>query len=157
MLDFTLLQSDLEYFESLKALADQLAPGRITFQDAIPLTEVVRAIADYDIGFCVVAPTSYSYQMSLPNKLFEFIMAGLAVISGASPAMAQIVHDHHVGWTAPSFEPEDFAVILNALNVEQIEQARKNALTAAKILNAEAELGKLKTYYDHLRVALLEG
>lgn len=149
-LDLMLVPSDPTYFESLKAQAKALASERITFRKTTPLAQVVQAIADCDIGFCLVAPSNYSYEMSMPNKLFEFIMAGLGVLAGPSPAMAQVVQQYGVGWVAPSFKPEDLAATLNALTVEQIQQAKTAALEAAKSLNAEQEIGKILALYQQL-------
>jgi hypothetical protein len=46
---------------------------------------------------------AYTWLMTLPNNLFEFIVAELAVIPDPSPAMADIVQQYRVGWVAPGF------------------------------------------------------
>jgi len=33
-----------------------------------------------DAGLCFIQPVSISYQYALPNKLFEYIMAGIPVL-----------------------------------------------------------------------------
>ena len=149
-LDLMLAYSEPGYLEELKALAVRTAPNRIFFREAVTITEVVHSISDCDIGLCYMAPTTYTWLMTLPNKLFEFIVAQLAVVSGPSPAMAEVVQEFKVGWVASGFEARDLAAALNPLTVEQIQAARANAQQAAKILNAEVEINKMLALYARL-------
>ncbi|HVU13944.1 MAG TPA: glycosyltransferase [Phototrophicaceae bacterium] len=149
-LDLMLAYSEPGYLDELKALAARTAPNRIFFRDVVKISEVVQRISDCDIGLCYMAPTTYTWLMTLPNKLFEFIVAELAVLSGPSPAMADIVQEYHVGWSASGFEAQDLATALNTLTVDQIAAARAHAREAAKILNAETELNKLLELYQRL-------
>ena len=149
-LDLMLAYSEPGYLDELKALAARTAPDRIFFRDPVTMNEVVQSISDCDIGLCYMAPTTYTWLMTLPNKLFEFIVAELAVFSGPSPAMAEIVRDFKVGWVASGFEAGDLADVLNTLTLEQIQAARASAREAAKVLNAETEINKMLALYQHL-------
>ena len=100
-----------------------------------------------------MAPISYNNHMALPNRFFDFMMAGLAVCVGPSPAMQQIVEQYGYGFATPSFEPSDIAVALNSQTPDRIVQMQKAAREAAKILNAENEMQKLKDYYLSLLAA----
>ena len=149
-LDLMLIASDANYLESLTTLARKLAPKRVAFHEAVKLSDVVQYIASFDLGLCYMAPTTYNWEMAMPNKLFEFIMAGLAVVTGASPAMAQVVQDYGVGWAAAGNKPEDLAATLNALTFDQIQAAQTATHEAAKSLNAEHEIGKLVALYEKI-------
>jgi glycosyltransferase involved in cell wall biosynthesis len=149
-LNLMLAHSEPGYLDELKTRAARVAPNRIFFRDAVKLNDVVQSISDCDIGLCYMAPTTYTWLMTLPNKLFEFIVAGLAVVTGPSPAMASVVQEFSVGWVATGFQPQDLAALLNVLTLEQIQTARANAREAAKTLNAEVELGKLLALYQNL-------
>lgn len=149
-LHLMLMPGDPGYLEYLQERAEKLVPGRVEFRPVVHPFEIVRTIADCDIGICLIPPTTYTYLMTLPNKLFEFLIAGMAVVNGPSPAMAEIVQQYQVGWVLPSFEAKELAAQLNALTVDEIEAARAKAREAAKILNAEVELGKLLVLYQKL-------
>jgi glycosyltransferase involved in cell wall biosynthesis len=138
------------YLEELKQLASEIAPGRVFFRDPVKPSEIVRTVAEYDIGLCVITPTTYNFLMMLPNKLFEYIQAGLAVITGPSPAMREVVRAHDIGVCTPSFEPHTVAEALNQLSMEQIEQFRKAARAAASTLNADVEMAKIVAIYQEL-------
>lgn len=152
-LHLMLMPGDTGYLDSLKELAEKIVPGRVEFRSVVHPFEIVRTIADCDIGICLIPPTTYTYQMTLPNKLFEFLIAGMAVVNGPSPAMAEIVQEYHVGWVLPSFEAKDLAAQLNALTIQDIEAARTHARKAATVLNAEVEFGKLLSLYQNLLAA----
>lgn len=146
-LHFLLGGNNPGYVDRLKALAKEIAPQRVIFRDPVKYTDVVSTIADCDIELAFMAPTTYTWLMTLPNKVFEAMVAGLGVFVCPSPAMAEIVTTYNAGWVAPSFEPQDIANTLNSLTFEDIAAKRKNARAAAKHINAETERVKLITLY----------
>jgi hypothetical protein len=136
---------DPGYLDELKALAERIAPGRVTFHEAVPREKVVQTIAQYDMGIYILAPTSYNNVIALPNRFFDFIVAGLAICVGPSLEMSAIVRQHHIGCVAPSFESHDVAATLNQLTIEDIRRMRTAAREAAHIFNAAAEMEKVVT------------
>lgn len=146
-LDFMLVPDDHGYIAELRRLAERLAPGRVSFQDPVPPAEIVRRVAEYDMGLCVIEPSSYNNLVMLPNKLFEYIQAGLAVCVGPSPAMADLVRAHRVGVVAPSFAPVDVAATLSRLAQRDIEEFQRAARRAAATLNADVEMDKVVALY----------
>jgi glycosyltransferase involved in cell wall biosynthesis len=146
---FMLIGSDT-HLQPLRKLSDEIALGRVHFLSPVPAGQVVRQIAEYDVGFYLLPPTNYNNHVALPNKFFDFIGAGLAVVVGQSPSMAQIVQAYGFGCTAPSFEPQDVADTLNKLTVEDIVTMRTRSHEAARILNADIEMKKLVNLFDHL-------
>jgi glycosyltransferase involved in cell wall biosynthesis len=88
--------------------------------------------------------------VSLPNKFFDYVMAGLAVCIGPSPSMVEMVNKYGFGCVAPSFDPKDFAKLLNGLTLEQLSRMRASSRKAAKELNAEKEMAKLFELYKKL-------
>ncbi len=141
---------DDPYLLSLKHLADTVAPGRVFFRPPVYPTEIVRTIAQYDIGISVIPPVTATYWLTLPNKIFESIVAGQAVIVGTSPAMADLIRQYDVGWVTEDFSAAALAKTLNALTTQQIRAARERARAAAQTLNAEVEMAKLVKLFSEL-------
>jgi glycosyltransferase involved in cell wall biosynthesis len=152
-LDLMLMGDDAGYVRSLRRLAAQLAPGRVFFRDAVRPQDIVRTVAEYDIGLCVIQPRTYNTLMMLPNKLFEYVQAGLAVCVGPSPAMVDVVQHHKVGVCSPGFEPEAVAATLNQLTVHNIQVMRGAARRASLTLNADVEMKKVVDVYHDLFAA----
>ncbi|MDQ6673242.1 MAG: glycosyltransferase family 4 protein [Chloroflexota bacterium] len=149
-LDLMLMNDNPTYIRELKRLAERLAPDRISFRAPVPPLEIVQTVAAYDVGLCVIQPSTYNSLMMLPNKLFEYIQAGLAVCVGPSPAMAEIVRDYEVGVCAAGFEPQHIADALGHLTAERIQAMRCAAGRAAATLNAEVEMAKIVALYQDL-------
>lgn len=149
-LHFMLVENDPQYVYSLQQLAWRLAPKRVTFHPPIAPQEIVPQISRYDIGFCLLPPTTYNLKVSLPNKFFDFIVAGLAVCVGPSPEMANFTRQYKIGCVAPGFEPADVAKTLNELTAGQIAEMRQAALNVAKQFNAGQEMKKVVDIYQQL-------
>jgi hypothetical protein len=148
-LDFMLVGNP-DYCTELALLANRIAPGRIHFLEPVEPHEIVSFISQYDLGFYLMRPTSYNNSVALPNKLFDFIGAGLGVCIGPSPAMAALGQKHGFTHVAPSFEASEVAATLNALDVPSITHLRQSARKAATQLNADLEMAKLVQLYNSL-------
>jgi glycosyltransferase involved in cell wall biosynthesis len=142
-LDLMLMNDHPGHVRYLQRLANELAPGRIFFRPPVRPWDIVRTVAEYDMGLCVIQPVTYNTLMMLPNKLFEYIQAGLAVCVGPSPAMVEIVQRYRLGICAPGFEPRDIASTLNSLTLAEIGAMRIAAQAAAVTLNADVEMAKI--------------
>jgi len=149
-LDFMLMDDDDGYIDELQRLATRLVPGRVHFRKPVPPGEIVRCISEYDMGFCVIEPSTYNNLVMLPNKLFEYIQAGLAACVGPSPAMVDLVLQHGCGVVAASFKPGDVAETLNRLTCQELENMKQAARRAAMVLNADVEMGKVVAMYRRL-------
>jgi len=149
-LHLILVQNDPKYLAHLKRLANTLAPGRVTFHEPVPPSAIVGEVSQYDIGFCVIAPTNYNYLVSLPNKFFDYIMAGLAVFIGPSPSMEELVLQYGIGRVASSFEPRDLAQALNGLTAEHLSSMKRASRETSKRINAKIEMEKLVKICDQL-------
>lgn len=154
VLDFMLVESDPGYVDDLRDQADKLAPGRVTFSTPVAPAAIAATLnARADIGLFLLPPVDFSYRYALPNKLFEFIMAGLAVAIGPSPEMARVVAAHGCGVIADDFAPATLASRLSALSAAEIDACKRRSLEAARSLNAEAEMGRLMALYATLLAA----
>lgn len=149
-LHLILTNPETKYVRYLKDLVNQTVPGRVTFHPPVDPFDIVSEISQYEIGFFPLPPKNYNYLITLPNKLFEFMAAGLAVCIGPSLSMAEIVREYHCGVVSPSFDPADIARVLNDTSAEQWNEMRKASLQAAQVLNAEKEMGKVLEIYRKL-------
>lgn len=138
------------YLKELKTLAAETAPGRVFFKDPVPPDKVVSHLSQFDMSLCLIPPMPVSYKFALPNKFFESVAAGLAIVTGPSPEMARLTRMHGFGVVAPGFETGDFANVLNGLNNEKINDMKAKALAGAEMLSADVEMGKLLNIYRGL-------
>ncbi len=78
---------------------------KVKFFGPIPNDELLDWTAAADIGMCNIINSSLSYYTSLPNKLFEYMMAGIAVIGSDSPEIGRIVAAEGVGVVCDPADP----------------------------------------------------
>ena len=110
---------------------------RIRFRGAVPMREIPTVANSYDVGVFLLEPSSPNQLHVLPNKLFEFIQARLAVVIGPSPDMAALVRERGLGVVSDDFTPEAFARALESLDAATIARFKERSHVAAAELNAE--------------------
>ena len=133
--DFILVESWPGYRQRLIDLAGR--HPRIRFPKPLPMPMLVQETNNYDIGIFLLPPVNLHRRYALPNKLFEFIQARLAVAIGPSPEMARIVKAYGCGIVVDDFEPETLAAALNGLDAADIARFKQASDAAAKDLSAE--------------------
>lgn len=142
-LDFILVATpSSSYLTYLQRLAHNHT--HIRFLPPFPMMEIARSTNSYDIGLFLLSPDAFSYRMALPNKLFEFIQARLAVAIWPSPEMAKILKQYQCGVVADDFTIEAMAEQLNKLTSEDIMRYKHQAHQAAKSLSAETNQAILR-------------
>lgn len=140
-LDFMFVQNKSRYFKKICRITKR--NPRITFKDPVPMPDIIQTINEYDIGLYLLNASGFNHRMALPNKLFEFIHARLAVAIWPSPEMARVVKKHDLGIVSDEFSIPSMAKRLNALTVDDIMRFKNNSGRAASILCAEENRDKL--------------
>lgn len=82
---------------SLVALATELGVTNLAFVDPVPKSAIGPTLRTADAGLMVLAPVElFSYGVS-PNKLFDYLGAGLPVLTNVPGLVSDIVADADVG------------------------------------------------------------
>jgi glycosyltransferase involved in cell wall biosynthesis len=86
--------------------------GRAFVVDPVAPDDLLGIAASADIGAVTLDDACLSYRLALPNKLFEYLRAGLPVVASDLPELRAVVAGHDVGLLTP---PGDAAAIADAL------------------------------------------
>jgi glycosyltransferase involved in cell wall biosynthesis len=98
------------FVDRLHALASAAGVAdRVVFDGAVPPDRVVAAAAGASLGLALIEPICRSYELTLPNKLFEYARAGVPVLSSAVPVLAGVVRDNGIGVVAESLSARGVA------------------------------------------------
>jgi glycosyltransferase involved in cell wall biosynthesis len=130
------------YLDRLKALASGSSNVRVL--EPVPMKDVVPTMESYDVGLYALQPTSFNNLHALPNKFFDFVQAGLAVVIGPSPDMAALVSQHDLGPIADGFDRESVRAVLAALEPAAVDRWRANSTSARRILSSELQAEVLR-------------
>jgi glycosyltransferase involved in cell wall biosynthesis len=104
------------YRRTLLELAEQLGVAeRLEMLDPVPPEAAAAVLADADVGLALIEPACLSYRMTLPNKLYEYVAAGLPVLASEIPVLAGEVREHRLGRVADPGDPAAVAAALREL------------------------------------------
>jgi len=135
-----------------RLIAEEGVGERVLLVPAAPYAELLSWTVSADLGLILYTPeTSHNVLYCLPNKLFEYLMAGLPVLSSQLPAVAEVLTRYEVGQGCPSLEPEVVAASIAAMlaDEEGLAAMRRRALAAsATDLKWENEQNALLTLYE---------
>lgn len=77
--------------------------------------EMLEWMASSDVGLCVISQYHFNFFSSLPNKIFESLMAGLPVVVSPFPLMGEMVSKNNLGVVAVDVKPEAIAVAIDSI------------------------------------------
>jgi len=120
---------------------------------AVPYAELLEWTASADIGLIVYSQThSLNVQMCLPNKLFEYLMAGLPVLASPLDVVAHVLGTYDVGKVVSSLIPEDIGAAINAMIADRValDRMKRSALKTAQEFCWEKESQRLIRLYRHI-------
>src|SRR5215470_15409312 len=106
---------------------------KLNLRPLLRVNELLDWTASADIGLMIYPPEySLNVQMMLPNKLFEFLMAGLPVLASQLDAVEEIIRAYAVGRVVTSLAPIDIATTIDAILADRaaLTRMRCNALKA---------------------------
>lgn len=123
--------------------------GRVVFTGKVPHETLLRYTLIADLGITLDKPTNINYRLSLPNKIFDYIRAGVPVLCSDLPEVARIVRDYKTGTVAASFDPEQLAkTISDALHSPEYASWKSNTKKAAEELCWETDEAHLIKVYS---------
>jgi glycosyltransferase involved in cell wall biosynthesis len=134
----------------LKEMTKQLKlENKVIFKDRLPYSELIRHTRLADIGLTLDKNTNINYRFSLPNKLFDYIHAGIPVLASRLPEIARIVEGYNIGLIAESHDPEYIGnLFTNMLSDDESRRIwKKNLLHASSELTWEKEAETLIELY----------
>jgi glycosyltransferase involved in cell wall biosynthesis len=120
--------------------------GRVTVLEPVDPGELVDSLTTFDVGVIATRPLTRNDELAAPNKLFEYLMAGLAVAVPDLRGVAAIVEAEGVGVTFEAGSPASLGRALTRLASDPVRVAAAKARARSAALtrfNAEAQRAAL--------------
>ncbi|MCF8359117.1 MAG: glycosyltransferase [Prolixibacteraceae bacterium] len=133
---------DLVYREKLEEKV--LFTGRISFEELSKITPFAT------IGLSIEKDMGLNYRYALPNKLFDYIQAGVPVLATNLPEVKKVVEGYNVGKIIQEPTPDLIAKGLIGMLADKtaMENWKNNCLEAARKLCWEEEEKKIRDIYQ---------
>lgn len=134
----------------LKQMVEKLnITDRVRFFPRMPYQQMMAYTQLAELGFCLDKDTNLNYRFSLPNKLFDFIQAGVPIVASHLTEIEKIIRQYDIGLFIGNHEPETIAsTIREALSDgERRKRWHRNLAVAAEELCWENEEKKLLPIY----------
>jgi glycosyltransferase involved in cell wall biosynthesis len=122
---------------------------RVKFIPKQPMNELKAYTSVADVGLSLDKDTNLNYRYSLPNKLFDYIHAGLPVLASNLVEVKKIVTGYDIGLVTDSLEPKSLANKVEEMFKDEatIAKWRENLKIAAEALSWEKEEEKFLNIY----------
>ena len=121
----------------------------IHFLDAVRPAEVDRYTIGADVGLCLIENIGLNYFLSLPNKLFEYIMNGVPVIVSDFPEMSRVIDEGDCGWKVAVDKSALYSLVTN-ISKDEIAAKRNHAMQYRKMIGWQNEEKVLLNVYRNM-------
>jgi glycosyltransferase involved in cell wall biosynthesis len=141
------------YYQKLKKIAQHMGvDNKVYYFGPVHSEDVTEYASSAHVGAASIKKVCLSYYYCLPNKLFEYMAAGLPVVASNFPELKKVIEGHEMGKTFNPDVPEEIAQAINHVisDKDRYDEMKTNALRAAKIFNWENESKKLLEIYKGL-------
>lgn len=123
--------------------------NKVVFVGRVPYQEMMQYTLNADVGVTLDKDTNINYRYSLPNKIFDYMKAGIPVLASNLKEVANIVTTYNVGFVIGNHEPQTILDGLDNLlsNKDKVSEFSINGLKAIEELNWEKEAEPIRTFY----------
>ncbi|MEX2025567.1 MAG: glycosyltransferase [Thermoleophilaceae bacterium] len=142
---------DGDYVAGLRSIAsDEGVADRAHFKGSVPIAQVIPCVRQATVGVSLLEPTCENHRLALPNKVFEYVAAGLPVIVSDLPELRRLVERHGIGRVVDVRDPRALARALGAAAGGAGGPEAANAERAGRMLSWATERGSLVAAYESL-------
>jgi glycosyltransferase involved in cell wall biosynthesis len=138
-----------EYANLIEKTVNLQLSDRIKFISKVPWHELMRYTKSVDAGLSLDKNTNLNYLFSLPNKLFDYLSAGIPVIATDLPEIAKILNKFCCGILIAKPDPEEISKAIIKLRDDKslVLDLKRNAVAASESVNWEKESIKVEKLY----------
>lgn len=131
--------------EPLRARAKEINADNFIFYPPVIIEELIEKAAYSRVGVAITEPVCLNFKLSISNKIFEYLAAGLPVIMSDIPEHRYLNDKYKIGIVLEENTPQAFAKAAIKLyeDKEFYNECAKNAKIISNEINWENEFSKI--------------
>ncbi len=122
----------------------------IFFHEAVSPKVLLDYTSSADLGISTIENTCLSYYYCLPNKMFEYMMAGIPLIVSNLPEMKRVVEKYNIGVVAEENTQNGILKAVQKASQLDLNQMKDNLQKARQEFNWENQEKELLKIYHSL-------
>lgn len=135
-----------DVLEAARRQAERMGvAARVEFVGRVPFERLPAHMASADLGLVLLRDLCLNYRYALPNRVFDFIGAGLPILACRLPEIEKIVEGEDVGMCMEGLTASGLAEAVRSIaaSPETLRRWRGNMRRLAPSLTWEAETAEL--------------
>ena len=148
-----LICGDGDIYQDLLLLRNEMDwKDRIQFTGSVALEKLPEYTVQADVGISIEKLNGLSYTYALPNKIFDYLQAGLPVLISSMPEVVKLSNQFEFAQVIEKVTANEIAAGLTELfkSDEHYASVVKNAENAAEQLNWNTEEAKLLPIFERI-------
>lgn len=145
-----LVAGDGDIKVQLEELVKRLELGdRVFFAGKVPFDQLAWYTRQATLGMSLEQDIGLNYHYALPNKIFDYMQAGVPVIASNLPEIRQVVEKVGFGVIVERFDPGYLSDTIKSMlyNPDLLRMWKENALSAAPDYTWEQEERELLAFF----------
>jgi glycosyltransferase involved in cell wall biosynthesis len=95
---------------------------KVKFLGRLPISQLHEVTSRADLGISLEEDLGLNYRFALPNKLFDYIQAGVPVLVSNLPEMKRVVEHYQVGLIAETHQRKELASLFHLALFDEVKR-----------------------------------
>lgn len=104
----------------------------VTVESAVEPHQIQEMLSHFDVGIAFYLNQSFNIQAAMPNKFFEYLLAGIPPIVAPGTSMAAFCEEYNFGFIAEEASYAGLREILSSITPEMLANQRDNLAVAQR-------------------------
>jgi glycosyltransferase involved in cell wall biosynthesis len=148
-----LIVGDGDVVSALKqTVKDEKLEDKVHFYTKQAMHELMRFTQAADLGLTLDKDTNLNYKFSLPNKIFDYIQAGIPILASNLPEIKNVIETYQIGKIILDHTPDTIAKAVEEIKINSFQTTtwRNNLQRAQQELNWSHEKEKLLALFHKI-------
>lgn len=103
------------FVNGIRDLIQRFGASNIRVLPGIPYSQVGKMLEEYDVGLAFYKNTNLNNYYCAPNKVYDYLMTGLPIITNSYPGLVDVVEKNRVGVCIDRITSDSMRIAINEI------------------------------------------